>query len=308
MGLAGGTYAADFSGLQSIRAVDLKANMASAVKALPVSAPADNAEETRERISELTGLLVGPGAADPAGPVLRPFTSDGCSMSPDGIPGSKIKWLDCCVRHDIAYWLGGTSGQREEADKALRGCITDKGFHTIGEIYYRGVRLGGGPERNTSYRWGYGWNRLRPYASLKEEELAQAEFLHGKDLSRLLELESRGGIQITESQNSYNFAGKLTAAEIRIYDHLKNSLAADDVVAGAKSDRSNTETLVYSLELKNCPGSFTYIFRKSTQELLKINASGACLKNTGGLADPWALQAPVNPHLQIYTRMTLQRK
>lgn len=61
--------------------------------------------------------------------ILRPFSSDGCSVSPDGIPGStpEQKWTDCCVNHDISYWLGGTLAEKELADQELQQCIADKG-------------------------------------------------------------------------------------------------------------------------------------------------------------------------------------
>ena len=47
---------------------------------------------------------------------LRPFTSDGCSVFPDGTISQSRKWLKCCVEHDKAYWLGGTYAERLAAD------------------------------------------------------------------------------------------------------------------------------------------------------------------------------------------------
>ena len=35
------------------------------------------------------------------------FTSDGCSLWFDGC------WVKCCVQHDLAYWRGGTSKERQ---------------------------------------------------------------------------------------------------------------------------------------------------------------------------------------------------
>jgi hypothetical protein len=64
--------------------------------------------------SSLSGHMVGPtqtkfkGNSDEK--ILRPFTSDGCSSSPDGFE-TKDKnpaWVDCCITHDTAYWLDGT--------------------------------------------------------------------------------------------------------------------------------------------------------------------------------------------------------
>ncbi|WP_216662021.1 hypothetical protein [Niveibacterium sp. COAC-50] len=52
----------------------------------------------------LCGLAASVAWAD----TLKPFTTDGCSSFPDGTPWQQTLWLDCCVKHDIAYWIGGT--------------------------------------------------------------------------------------------------------------------------------------------------------------------------------------------------------
>ena len=38
---------------------------------------------------------------------LRDFTSDGCSLFPDGDIKDRALWCDCCLAHDISYWRGG---------------------------------------------------------------------------------------------------------------------------------------------------------------------------------------------------------
>jgi len=83
---------------------------------------------------------------------LGDFKRDGCSMFPDG------SYYSCCYLHDIAYWQGGTAEERERADSALRACVREtSGSGFLAWVIYRGVRAGGGPGRDTSYRWGYGW-------------------------------------------------------------------------------------------------------------------------------------------------------
>jgi len=54
---------------------------------------------------------------------LAPFTSDGCSSFPDGTLKQQELWLDCCVEHDKAYWLGGDYADRLQADKDLEACV-----------------------------------------------------------------------------------------------------------------------------------------------------------------------------------------
>jgi hypothetical protein len=80
-----------------------------------------------------------------------PFTTDGCSLWPDG------SWQGCCVDHDTVYWCGGSARERQEADAALRACVVDRGAPRTGGLMYWGVRAGGHPWLPVPWRWGYGW-------------------------------------------------------------------------------------------------------------------------------------------------------
>jgi hypothetical protein len=104
---------------------------------------------------------------------LKPFTTDGCSDFPNGTPSQQSLWLDCCVRHDLAYWKGGTEAERLTADRALQRCVAQTGEEKIAELMLAGVRAGGSPYYPTSYRWGYGWPYLRGYQALSDEEIDQ---------------------------------------------------------------------------------------------------------------------------------------
>jgi len=101
---------------------------------------------------------------------LKPFTTDGCSSFPDGNIAMQSLWANCCIRHDLAYWKGGTSEQRIEADNDLKACVSQVGEPEIASIMLAGVRVGGSPFFPTAYRWGYGWPFLRGYKPLSEEE------------------------------------------------------------------------------------------------------------------------------------------
>lgn len=114
---------------------------------------------------------------------LQPFTSDGCSLFPDGnLPGNDA-WLHCCIAHDQAYWRGGTFQQRLDADYALRDCVVEAGHPEIAEMMLAGVRVGGGPISIAPYRWGYGWTMMRGYRPLSEEEKALADLLLPNEIS-----------------------------------------------------------------------------------------------------------------------------
>lgn len=106
---------------------------------------------------------------------IKPFTTDGCSRFPDGTFEHKDLWLECCVNHDVAYWQGGTYGERKTADLLLRVCVDSVGEPEIADLMYHGVRAGGSPYWPTSYRWGYGWPWPRGYKVLTAEEKTEVE-------------------------------------------------------------------------------------------------------------------------------------
>ncbi len=133
----------------------------------------------RETFARAAGALA--VAAIAAGCVseegLSPFTSDGCSLFPDGSVISQDDWCTCCFEHDVAYWRGGTDEQREAADTRLRECVLGTtGSEALAAMMYEGVRVGGSPYFYTWYRWGYGWPYDRKYQALtaQEESLADA--------------------------------------------------------------------------------------------------------------------------------------
>ena len=106
---------------------------------------------------------------------LKDFTSDGCSLFPDGTIRDRAKWCQCCLLHDISYWRGGTAEERKRADEVLRDCVFDRSKNAVlAETMYVGVRAGGHPAFPTWYRRAYGWPYGRGYKRLREEEQLQA--------------------------------------------------------------------------------------------------------------------------------------
>jgi len=116
---------------------------------------------------------------------IKPFTTDGCSLFPDGTFKNKQFWLSCCTEHDISYWQGGTWHQRQQSDRALKRCVAKLGQPTIANLMLNGVRIGGSPFWPTSYRWGYGWDYLRGYKplnTLEKQMINKALQQYKKDL------------------------------------------------------------------------------------------------------------------------------
>ena len=101
---------------------------------------------------------------------LRPFTSDGCSSFANGTFSHKSLWLHCCMQHDLVYWKGGSETQKKTADRELERCVTKVGEPQIAKLMLVGVKVGGTPHLDTSYRWGYGWPYGRMYKPLTAEE------------------------------------------------------------------------------------------------------------------------------------------
>ena len=109
---------------------------------------------------------------------LRPFSTDGCTLFPDRSLISNADWCRCCLAHDLAYWRGGTSEARVNADRELGACVLRAtGNKALADFMYSGVRAGGGPYFYTPYRWGYGWPYGRLYRELTPEEDAMASKL-----------------------------------------------------------------------------------------------------------------------------------
>ena len=103
------------------------------------------------------------------------MTMDGCSVFPDGTIAHQSLWAHCCIRHDIAYWQGGTYEERLKADQSLEQCVTRVGEPDIAKLMLTGVRAGGSPYFPTSYRWGYGWPYPRTYKALTEDEKVEVK-------------------------------------------------------------------------------------------------------------------------------------
>ena len=107
---------------------------------------------------------------------LVPFTSDGCTLFPDGTVKDRDKWCDCCQTHDLSYWQGGSEDERQQADAALRDCVLARTHDPkLAKTIYLGARAGGHPAFPTWYRWGYGWPYGRGYEPLSKKEKLQVQ-------------------------------------------------------------------------------------------------------------------------------------
>lgn len=93
--------------------------------------------------------------------------SDGCSGGMSAIyqkmkflhkkHGNKLRWRNCCVIHDKAYYYGGSKNHKKRADSELNQCVSQVvGHKSLGKAMEIAVKIGGSPSLPTSFRWGYG--------------------------------------------------------------------------------------------------------------------------------------------------------
>ncbi len=127
---------------------------------------------------------------------LNGFSTDGCSRAPDGyLVYNRNAILRCCVLHDVWYWLGGTAQQRLNSDQELYQCVLNaSGSEWLAYAYYWAPRNFGGPERNTSYRWGYGWHKNRMYSAIG----GNGEFIRNDLFKWVQELSNKELISLVE--------------------------------------------------------------------------------------------------------------
>ena len=156
---------------QKGRIKDLPPEIKSTILAIMMTAPASHQRYLRILYGIMAiALLAGAMQSVSAG-TLSDFTSDGCSLFPDGELGNRKLWCDCCFDHDVSYWRGGTDTERKNADKVLRACVLKRtNSRSLADLMYQGVRAGGHPAFPTWYRWGYGWDYGRGYKPLSNEE------------------------------------------------------------------------------------------------------------------------------------------
>ena len=137
----------------------------------------------------VTGLITTVGGPVPQKPpTIQAFSSNGCSVFPDG------DTFGCCYVHDMAYWSGGTAAERRKADRALELCVADVSNHVVGGIIYAAVTIFGTPGVPTRVQWGYGWDDTRQvgYAALTPVEQAQVD-ARKQDACKTLTLDANAG-------------------------------------------------------------------------------------------------------------------
>lgn len=245
---------------------------------------ADTSGISKIKLSALSFFLVGPTAgrsfSDLNAAILRPFRSDGCSSSPDGVKPSLGTepgiWRDCCIRHDASYWLGGTATEKESADKKLKQCISKHGYSKVGKLYEVFTDKFGSPSTSTIYRWGYGWNRKRPFGPVSASELQQVQILYG--LSREQIATGQWADAVLKTPYTLERAcdmqdpvfSKLSTEESLAYAYLNANLPQDDSIEWAKWGYFNLDRRVFEVKLKACVSPVAISFDRRLPILIDV--------------------------------------
>ena len=117
----------------------------------------------------------------------KPFKTDGCSVVGD------LDQRACCIRHDWAYWKGGSRKDRRDTDNGFFWCIWKTSrFPILAPIRWFGVRIGGkkfwGIE---GVSWNYGWNDFK----LRDDE---GPFTEKSELPKLIAALRDSGEEVDE--------------------------------------------------------------------------------------------------------------
>lgn len=105
---------------------------------------------------------------------VLPFVTDGCTMFPDGTIKEPKLWYNCCLAHDLVYWLGGSKELQKQADQELRECVSEVSSGIRANLMYIGVRLGHYSPIKNKYQWGWGRPNSKPFSSISENHKKEA--------------------------------------------------------------------------------------------------------------------------------------
>lgn len=161
-----------------------------------------------------------------AAQIIKDFSTDGCSSFPDGhIPTQTTEWLDCCIIHDIDYWMGGEYDLRKKADENLGLCVSSRANPVLGQAMRYGVFIGGAPSP-APWRWAYGWDFSIKHDNLNEKQLRSAASKFDTVIDAILKEKSR----LTKGQRM-NIVNKLKVKLIDLLPYLENEKSGAEAFA-----------------------------------------------------------------------------
>ncbi|WP_127716847.1 hypothetical protein [Halobacteriovorax sp. HLS] len=104
---------------------------------------------------------------------LKPFETDLCTMFSEETRDGKISWEDCCIKHDLAYWVGGTKDDMKRADLEIRSCVKSKGLSKLSYMMYLGIKIGHLSPIKNKYKWGWAYpKKAKTYFPISQQQEA----------------------------------------------------------------------------------------------------------------------------------------
>ena len=109
-------------------------------------------------------------------PEIKPFHTDYCTGYPEGTREEPMLWANCCIKHDLAYYVSGTRKDRRKADKLLRSCVEKVSTKTRANIMYTGIVLGHLSPIKAKTAWGWAWKNFerKSFDELSDEQKQEA--------------------------------------------------------------------------------------------------------------------------------------
>lgn len=106
---------------------------------------------------------------------LKIFKTDLCTMFPEGTIRKPGLWKDCCIYHDLKYWIGGTKSEQYKSDITLRECVRENSNWFYASLMFRGIRIGHYSPVKSKYQWGWGWSSDGWFGVLTKEQKLKAK-------------------------------------------------------------------------------------------------------------------------------------
>jgi hypothetical protein len=103
---------------------------------------------------------------------LKQFDTDLCTFYREGTRSQPMLWANCCIKHDMAYWMAGARENRKNADLRLKSCVAKVAGDSQAQLMYRAVRLGRLSPIRSKWGWGWPWEKglRKRYEPLTKEQ------------------------------------------------------------------------------------------------------------------------------------------
>jgi hypothetical protein len=198
---------------------------------------------------------------------LARFISDGCTETQSKV---STEMSQCCVRHDMAYWVGGTLEDKHRADSTLIDCIRAHGASKLTAGVWELLL-----QQFGSSRWGAKWTPKRGFKPLTAEEWREVYTLASAFTKE---------IPIVRSNRRKSKCSQPVLDALKNTAKLSDPQAAECYDLSAKVGETFSGQVIYSDECKL--GYFVF----------QTDMTGPAFNGFGQCADKIPVEAPPATH------------